>query len=161
DGDDFKTKWKEWYPWILNPIKTGPNVDPRDTKLGPPVSKEYPFPAKTESYIAAPNNHYVRYQDDHVVLLEVTFRKGERENLHGHESSSVFARDIGASPEVSGPTPAPNPKPPQPATNIPGIGNAGAGGNWELDPNGVNGQGGGNCAAPAGMKWPSCSTMGV
>jgi len=71
----------------------------------------------------------------------------------------VFARDIGVSPAVSGPVVPPNPKPPQPATNIPGF-NKGAGGNWELDPNGINGQGGGNCAAPEGMKWPSCSTMG-
>ena len=36
----------------------------------------------------------------------------------------------------------------------------GAGGDWKFDPNGINGQGGGNCASPAGMKQPSCSTMG-
>jgi len=46
------------------------------------------------------------------------------------------------------------------AENLPGIGHAGKGGDWKLDPNGINGQGGGNCAPPAGMKWPSCSTMG-
>jgi hypothetical protein len=44
--------------------------------------------------------------------------------------------------------------------NQPGIGHAGAGGDWKWDPNGINGQGGGDCAPPAGMKWPSCSTMG-
>ena len=160
DGDDYAANWKTWYPWMLDPIKPITNIDPKDPSLGPPISKEYPFGAKSESYIAAPNNHYVRYQDDHVVFLEVVFRPGERENIHGHESPSVFARDLGASPAVSGPTVAPNPKPPNPDTNIPGIGHAGKGGNWELDPNGINGQGGGSCAAPAGMKWPSCATMG-
>jgi hypothetical protein len=159
DGDDFKDNWKTWYPWMLDPLKPVANIDPRDPKLGPPVSKVYPFAAATESYIAAPNNHFVRYQDEHVVFLEVVFRPGERENIHGHESPSVFARDLGTAPAVSGPTAVPNPPPQQPATNVPGF-NAGAGGNWELDPKGINGQGGGSCAPPAGMKQPSCATMG-
>jgi len=160
DGDDFATHWKSWYPWMLDPLRPWVNVDPRDPALGAPVSKEYPFAASTESFIAAPNNHYVRYEDDHVVFLEVCFRPGERENLHGHAYPSVFARDIGQSPAVSGPVPPSKNPPVQPAENLPGIGHAGAGGDWKLEPNGVNGQGGGNCAAPAGMKWPNCSTMG-
>ena len=162
DGDDYPTHWKQWYPYMLNPLMAISNIDPKDPALGPQVSKEYPFAASTESYVSAPNNHYVRYQDDHVVFLEVIFRPTERENVHGHEMPSVFARDIGASPAESGPTPAPT-TPPIVVTNAqnqPGIGHAGAGGDWKIDPNGINGQGGGNCAPPAGMKWPSCSTMG-
>jgi hypothetical protein len=158
DGDGIKTNWKTWYPWMLLPLKPISNIDPRDPKLGPPISKEYPFAAATESYKAAPNNHQLRYEDDHILFLEVTFRPGERENLHGHANPSVFARDTGASP-VSGPTPIPAAPPAQLPNHEPGIGK-GAGGDYKLDPNGVNGQGGGSGAAPAGMKWPSCSTMG-
>jgi hypothetical protein len=158
DGDAFKTNWKTLYPWMLLPIKPIPNIDPTDPKLGPPVSKEYPYAASTESYKAAPNNHQVRYEDDHVVFLEVTFRHNERENLHGHGNPSVFARDTGGTP-VTGPTPNPANPPPQPASNKPGIG-PGAGGDWKLVPNGVNGQGGGSGGPPPGMKWPSCATMG-
>lgn len=158
DGDGIKTNWKTWYPWMLLPLKPIANLDPRDPKLGPPVSKQYPFAAATESYRAAPNNHQLRYEDDHIVFLEVTFRPGERENLHGHENPSVFARDTGVSP-ASGPTPIPNPPPPQPANHDPGF-SKGAGGDYKLVPNGVNGQGGGSGGAPVGMSWPSCATMG-
>jgi hypothetical protein len=160
DGDDYPTHWKTWYPWMLDPLKAVANIDPKDPALGAPVSDVYPFAPATESYISAPNNHYVRYQDDHIVFLEVCFRPGERENVHGHAYPSVFARDIGGSPKVSGPTPAPTTPPIQVTENLPGLGHAGAGGDWKIDPNGINGQGGGNCAAPAGMKWPSCATMG-
>ena len=162
DGDDYATHWKNWYPWMLNPLMPIRNIDPKDPRLGQAVSKEYPFAPTTESYISAPNNHYVRYQDDHVVFLEVCFRPTERENVHGHAYPSVFARDIGVAPKVSGPTPAPTTPPIVVAesANLPGIGHAGAGGDWKFDPDGINGQGGGSCAPPAGMKWPDCSTMG-
>jgi hypothetical protein len=162
DGDDYATHWKTWYPWMLDPLKAFANVNSKDPALGAPVSKEYPFAAATESYIAAPNNHFVRYQDDHVIFLEVCFRPTERENVHGHAYPSVFARDIGQSAKESGPT-QPATTPPiivSDAQNLPGIGHAGAGGDWKFDANGTNGQGGGTCAAPTGMKWPSCSTMG-
>ena len=81
DGDDYQTHWKTWYPWMLDPLKAVANIDPKDPALGMPVSKVYPFAPATESYISAPNNHYVRYQDDHVVFLEVCFRPGEREDV--------------------------------------------------------------------------------
>jgi hypothetical protein len=161
DGNDYATHWKTWYPWMLDPLMPISNVDPKDPRLGPAISKEYPFAPATESYIAAPNNHYVRYQDDHVVFLEVVFRPTERENVHGHAFPSVFASDIGPSPVISGPTRASGAPPMVVKENLPGIGHAGAGGDWKWDPDGVNGQGGGSCAPPAGMKWPSCSTMGL
>jgi hypothetical protein len=43
DGDDYATHWKNWYPWMLNPLMPILNVDPKDPRLGQPVSKEYPF----------------------------------------------------------------------------------------------------------------------
>jgi hypothetical protein len=159
DGEEFQTKWKEWYPWMLDPFEVHPNIDPRDSKLGSPISEMYPFGAATESYIAAPNNHYVRFEDDHVVLLEVAFRPNERENLHGHQDASVFARDIGLAPRVSGRTPLPDSLV-QPPTNIPGFNDGGVSGDWKLIPEGINGQGGGSGAPPAGMSQPSCATMG-
>jgi hypothetical protein len=133
DGE-FSKLWKTYYPWMLDPLKPVVDIDPRDATLGPPISEEYPFPAASESYIAAPNNHYVRYQSDHIVFLEVVVRPGERENVHGHADRSVFARDVSYSP--------------------------GASSDWKLDPNGINGQGGGFGAAPAGLESPRCSTMG-
>ena len=160
DGDDFHTKWRDWYPWMLEPINVSPNVDPRDTARGSLVSELYPFVGESESYIAAPNNHYVRFQDDHVVLLEVVFRPTERENLHGHISSSVFARDTGAMPSESGRTPLPETMV-QPPTNVPGFNKGGVSGDWKLVPEGINGQGGGTGAPPEGLNQPSCATMGL
>ena len=161
DGDDYPTHWKTWYPWMMNPLMPILNINPKDPALGPPVSKEYPFAAATESYISAPNNHFVRYQDDHVVFLEVVFRPTERENIHGHAKPSVFARDIGGAAAVSGPDACSNDSAIVVADRrIAGIGHAGKGGDWKFDPEGMNGQGGGDCAPPAGMKRPSCSTMG-
>ncbi len=160
DGDGLKTNWKTWYPWMLLPLKPVANIDPKDPgSWVRPFRRRYPYAAATESYKAAPNNHQLRYEDDHVVFLEVTFRPGERENLHGHINSSVFARDTGGSP-VSGPTPVPANPPPQPKNHTPGFSGS-AGGDYKLVPDGVNGQGGGSGAAPAGTKWPNCSTMGL
>jgi hypothetical protein len=64
---------------------------PADAK---PFSKEFPYPIAFDSYIAAPNNHFLRYEDDHVRFLEVVFRPGERENMHGHPYYSVFSQDM-------------------------------------------------------------------
>lgn len=166
DGDGIKTNWKTWYPWMLLPLKPIFNDDPRDPKLGPPVSENYPFAAATESYIASPNNHRVLYGDDHLLFIEVAARPGERENLHGHANPSVFARDSGVPPTQSGRTVSTTPFV-QPTNHEPGIHIVRAvepvndfGGNYQLDPKGMNGQGGGTATAPAGMKWPNCSTMG-
>jgi len=159
DGDGLQANWKAWYPWMLLPIKTIANIDPRDPNLGPPVSKEYPFAYATESYKAAPNNHRLLYEDDHILFLEVAVRPGERENLHGHSFPSVFAFDVGPV-RVSGPTPIPATVPPLPEDRQPGMGHGVGGGDYRLDPYGRNGQGGGTGGPPEGMKWPSCTTMG-
>jgi hypothetical protein len=43
--------------------------------------------------VAAPKNHEVLYEDDHVRVLEVTVQPGEIENMHHHPCASVFAHD--------------------------------------------------------------------
>ncbi len=42
---------------------------------------------------AAPKNHKVLFENDHVLLLEVTIQPGETENMHGHKWPSIFAFD--------------------------------------------------------------------
>jgi hypothetical protein len=46
-----------------------------------------------DAVAAAPKNHKVLYEDDHVRVLEVTVQPGETENLHHHPFASVFAYD--------------------------------------------------------------------
>jgi len=61
---------------------------------GKPFSKEWPYPIAYDAVAAAPANHFVRYEDDHVQLLEVVIREDEKENMHGHPYHSVFAADV-------------------------------------------------------------------
>lgn len=51
------------------------------------------WPDSLEALTAAPRNHKVLYEDDHIRLLEVTIQSGETENMHGHRWPSVFAYD--------------------------------------------------------------------
>ena len=51
------------------------------------------WPDSLEALHAAPKNHKLLFEDDHVRLLEVTVRPGETENMHGHPWPSVFAFD--------------------------------------------------------------------
>jgi hypothetical protein len=46
-----------------------------------------------DAIVAAPKNHKVLYEDDHVRVLEVTVQPGEIENMHHHPCASVFAHD--------------------------------------------------------------------
>src|ERR1700730_1296257 len=46
-----------------------------------------------DAIAAAPKNHKVLYEDDHVRVLEVTVQPGEIENMHHHPCASVFAHD--------------------------------------------------------------------
>lgn len=52
-----------------------------------------PAPDPMEAATAAPKNHKVLYEDDHVRLIEVTVQPGETENLHIHHFPSVFIYD--------------------------------------------------------------------
>jgi hypothetical protein len=46
-----------------------------------------------DAIAAAPKNHKVLYEDDHVRVLEVTVEPGEVENMHHPPCVSVFAHD--------------------------------------------------------------------
>jgi hypothetical protein len=46
-----------------------------------------------DAVAAAPKNHKILYEDDHVRILEVTVLPGETENMHHHAFASVFAHD--------------------------------------------------------------------
>jgi len=46
-----------------------------------------------DAVIAAPNNHKVLFEDDHVRILEVTVQPGETEKMHHHPLRSVFVHD--------------------------------------------------------------------
>ena len=160
DGDAYKTNWQTWYPWMLEPLKPVKDIQPPPD--GKAFSKEFPFPIAYDSYIAAPNNHYMRYQDAHVRFLEVTFRAGERENLHGHPYASVFAHDMGggggaAQPPATADGPLAEPgfhRKPDGSPMRTSVGDI------KLVPDSpLNGQGAGQGPAPAGMQWPTCNTM--
>ena len=51
------------------------------------------WPDSMDSVAAAPKNHKVLFENDHVRLLEVTVEPGETENMHGHKYPSVFMMD--------------------------------------------------------------------
>jgi len=94
DGDAFAANWQKWYPWVLQaPVKKqnlGTQPQP-----GEPYSRDFPYPIVYDALTAAPANHFLRYRDDHVELVEVFIRPGESENFHGHPLSSVFFDDGG------------------------------------------------------------------
>lgn len=51
------------------------------------------WPDSMDSVNAAPKNHKILFENDHVRLLEVTVQPGETENMHGHKYPSVFMMD--------------------------------------------------------------------
>jgi hypothetical protein len=51
------------------------------------------WPDSMDAPNAAPKNHKVLFENDHVLLLEVTIQPGEQEKLHGHKWPSVFLFD--------------------------------------------------------------------
>lgn len=55
--------------------------------------KGWRWPDSLEAVNAAPKNHKVLFENDHVRLLEVTVQPGETENMHGHKYPSVFMMD--------------------------------------------------------------------
>lgn len=52
-----------------------------------------------DAVVAAPKNHRVLFEDDHIRILEVTVQPGETENIHIHRNASVQIYD-GAQPRV-------------------------------------------------------------
>ena len=51
------------------------------------------WPDSMDSVNAAPKNHRVLFENDHVRLLEVVVQPGETEAMHGHKFPSVFMMD--------------------------------------------------------------------
>jgi ketosteroid isomerase-like protein len=94
DGDGFAANWRTWYASMMQDIPKMLNPPPT-MQSGAPLSADWPFPTAYAAVAAAPANHYLRYQDSHVELLEVFIRPGEKENLHGHPYSSVYFDDGG------------------------------------------------------------------
>jgi len=51
------------------------------------------WPASVDALVAAPHNHKLLFENDHIRLLEVTVPPGTTEPIHGHQWPSVFAID--------------------------------------------------------------------
>jgi hypothetical protein len=94
DGDDFAARWREWYAWALKGVPEVADLG-NTLRMGEPYSADWPFPMTYNAVTAAPANHYIRYEDADVQLLEVIARPGETENVHGHPWSSVYFDDGG------------------------------------------------------------------
>jgi len=80
-------------------------------------TKLWHWPDSMDSINAAPKNHKVLFENDHVRLLEVTVQPGETENMHGHKYPSVFMMDAPQPRTVNknlddNDTPQPGNKPP-------------------------------------------------
>jgi hypothetical protein len=55
-----------------------------------PVAQGCPWPDSLDAVAAAPGNHKVLLENEHVRVLDVTVQPGEREPLHAHCRSSVM-----------------------------------------------------------------------
>jgi hypothetical protein len=137
--NDPVANWTTWYPWITKFGKIPqPPLSGKKTK-NPGV---FDYDDAYDAPFAAPNVHLVRWEDDHVRLVEVAYAPGLQGNMHGHPWPSVFARDL----ELTETPDLPNVAPPGLPTR--------------LDPTGALDQlGTGEAPAPAGYRGPTCSTM--
>jgi hypothetical protein len=83
DGEDYRTHWKDWYPWMLQTGKLSPKQQSASSSAN-------------DSLLAAPNNYRLLYEDGHVRLLEVTIRPGETTPVHVNPYASVLAFNTAA-----------------------------------------------------------------
>lgn len=137
DAEGLRSHWRQWYPWMLKPVKQISSLIP-GLPLDPRVSGEWPYSRLYDSVLAAPGNYRLLYEDGHVRLLEVIVRPGETTPLHGHPYASVLAFDA---------------PPPDPRDVV----------ETKLDPNSpMNGEGAGHGPAPdvLNMTAPTCATFG-
>jgi hypothetical protein len=103
----------------------------KETTLNPAA---FPFPDSYDSVRVAPRQHWLRFENEKIRLIEVMYRSGERgDALHGHPYASVFARD-----SVSGRAKDEHLAPDSP----------------------LNGQNQGRGGPPSNASFPTCSTMG-
>jgi hypothetical protein len=136
DAEGLRSNWKQWYPWMLKPVKPVRNLTPGPA-LGPHLSEQWPYSRLYDAALAAPDDYQMLYEDGHVRLLEVTVRPGETTPTHGHPYASVLAFDT-----------VPDPRKIVDA---------------KLDPNSpLNRQGAGQGPAPSvfNMTAPTCTTVG-
>jgi hypothetical protein len=98
DGKDYAANWKTWYADVFAPPAAVVENPGLTLKGKEPYSAAWPYNVGYSSTTAAPANHTVRFQDDHVELIEVAIRPGETENMHGHPYPSVYADDGGFMP---------------------------------------------------------------
>jgi len=136
DAEGLRSNWKQWYPWLLKPVKPVRNLTPGPA-LGPHLSEQWPYSRLCDAVLAAPDDYQMLYEDGHVRLLEVTVRPGETTPTHGHPYASVLAFDTVPDPREIVDT--------------------------KLDPNSpLNGQGAGHGPAPSvfNMSVPTCTTVG-
>src|ERR1700680_2937246 len=106
-------------------------------RLSGPQTKNpgaWPYADAYDSVSAAGDIHHIRYEDEHIRLVEVAYFPGVHGNMHGHPWPSVFANDSAAPKNIVDVT---------------------------LDPDSpLKGRGGGHPPPPQGMQYPTCSTMG-
>jgi hypothetical protein len=79
---------------IAGSISSHAQTSPAANASGPRTLNPgvYPYPDSTDSLKAAPGQHKLLYEDDHVRLLEVTYRPHQiGDAFHGHPYPSVFA----------------------------------------------------------------------
>jgi hypothetical protein len=89
-----------WKAWIAIAVFTTSFVyTPRsvsaDLKDTPRNRWDYNFPSSYDAEIAAPAVHRIRFQDDHIILMEVANPPGYEMQMHGHPYPSIFARSSG------------------------------------------------------------------
>src|SRR5216683_2182962 len=53
----------------------------------------WPYADAYDSVTAAGEIHHIRYEDEHIRLIEVAYFPGVHGNMHGHPYASVFAYD--------------------------------------------------------------------
>jgi hypothetical protein len=101
DGKAYGANWRTWYQDIFGPLPPNKVVPDLGKSLlsGKPHSKAWPYDIRYNAIDAAPANHTVRYQDEHIELIEVGIRQGETEHMHGHPYYSIFADDGGFWPD--------------------------------------------------------------
>lgn len=143
DGRDFETRWREWYPQMTYPLSR-PRAAVRPAGA-PAFSAEWPYPMVYDAASAAPDNHRVLYETDHIRLVEVTIRPGETEPMHGHPYPSAVIYDMpGVKQALWGPS------------------DKNSVSERQLDPRSPrNGQDATLAKSPSGTEFvPGCTTMG-
>jgi len=110
DGAGFATQWATLYPFMKRPMTLrewfkisgekkpfGQAADTQPKHSGDSRTLNptgYPYPDSSDAVAAAPGQHWLRFENQNVRLLEVTYRPGEYSDvMHGHAYPSVIALD--------------------------------------------------------------------